>query len=676
MPTNDIIIDIARNGVDYVIGLKLEQNLLTQEDLLLDRLNNSTWSPERILNRIYSASATDRNSGDFMDIANTLEGWLFPQGPLRDKWEDLATTHTHQNLRLWLYFPEESPLAALPWELAKTPQGTRLGSTCGICRWVAPIQREGSETVWPLRILLLAGDQDNDGSLGIHDEMDAIQRALLPFGRSIEVFQLSTPTRQELSETVSEFKPHVLHFAGHGSATTSGEQGLKFDVPPPQGSWHWTGRRILPDLQEWGCVPRFVFLNACRTAGGDAGSRTAQQSFMEAGSCGAIAMQADMPGDLAGVFAATFYQKLMDGLTVSEASRMARRAILDSNNEDLSINYAIPRVEVPPGLRLLQRPTLPHKPGFEFCDEFSHARFFGNCTTERRKATEWFNPLNKLNGETTPQSNPVLLISGEARSGKSHFLKWCMETWSLGEARIRYIELHERSMTFLDVLRQIRLGESDLIDDKYKLLHSPLPPGPFKRYRWELENLLTKGVSGEWKEEVEEIADLPHEGGALPAIGDKRLEPDIAACFREALETAAEDKPLLLVFDRFSGGGFRRLPTEDFKQLVEHLFKPLAANPTSNVKLVFCATSAEIRDFGLINFPQACRTTLDLPAVINNDDLIKYAVEADFFKHSQVEDIARLMLDLPDDSNSTGLGRLGPLRSMLVDRGLTWERML
>jgi hypothetical protein len=183
-------------------------------------------------------------------------------------------------------------------------------------------------------------------------------------------------------------------------------------------------------------------------------------------------------------------------------------------------------------------------------------------------------------------------------------------------------------------------------------------------------------VSGEWKEEVEEIADLPHEEGALPAIGDKRLEPDIAACFREALETAAEDKPLLLVFDRFSGGGFRRLPTEDFKQLVEHLFKPLAANPTSNVKLVFCATSAEIRDFGLINFPQACRTTLDLPAVINNDDLIKYAVEADFFKHSQVEDIARLMLDLPDDSNSTGLGRLGPLRSMLVDRGLTWERML
>lgn len=676
MPTNNIIIDIARKGIDYVVGLKLEQSLLTQEDLLLDRLNNSTWSPEKILKRIYSATATDRKADDYMDIANTLEGWLFPQGPLRDEWGRLTQAHTHQNLRLWLHFPEESPLSALPWELAKTPQGTRLGSTCGICRWVAPIQREGSETVWPLRILLLAGGQDIDGRLGIHDEMDAIHRALLPFGRSIEVFQLSTPTRKELSETVSEFKPHVLHFAGHGSAPTSGEQGLNFEAPPPQGSWLWTGNRILPDLQEWGCVPRFVFLNACRTADGEAGSRTAQRSFMEAGSCGAIAMQADMPGDLAGVFAATFYKKLMDGLTVSEASRIARRAILDLNNEDLSINYAIPRVEVPPGLRLLQRPTLPDKPGFEFCDEFSHARFFGNCTTERRKATEWFNPLNKLNGETAPQSNPVLLISGEARSGKSHFLKWCMETWSLGEARIRYIELHERSMTFLDVLRQIRLGESDLIDDKYHLLHSPLPPEPFRRYLWQLENLLTKGVSGEWKE-AEENADLPVEGGALPAIGDKRLEPDIAARFREALEAAAENKPLLLVFDRFSSGGLRKLPPDEFKQLVQHLFKPLAANPASNVKLVFCATASEIQDFGLTNFPENCRIKLEVPSQLEKKDLIRYALEADSFKDPDtVKGIAEYLLEAPNNLNLCGLGRLGPLMAALVSQGVKWERMI
>jgi hypothetical protein len=677
MPTNNIIIDIARKGIDYVVGLKLEQNLLTQEDLLLDRLNDSTWSPEKILKRIYSATATDRKADDYMDIANTLEGWLFPQGPLRDEWEKLATAHTHQNLRLWLHFREESPLSALPWELAKTPLGTRLSSVCGLCRWVAPIHANGLETAWPLRILLLAGGLDIDGSLGIQDEMKTIQQALLPFGRSIEVVQLCTPTRKELADTVSDFRPHVLHFAGHGSATTSGEPGLNFEVPPPQGSWLWTGNRILPDLHEWGCVPRFVFLNACRTVGGEAGSRTAQRSFMEAGSSGAIAMQADMPGDLAGVFAATFYQKLVDGLTVSEASRMARRAILThSNDEDLRINYAIPRVEVAPGLRLLQRPALPEKTGFEFCDEFAQARFFGNCSTERRKATVWFNPLNKLNRETAPQYNPVLLISGEARSGKSHFLKWCMETWALGEARIRYIELHERSLTFLDVLRQIRLGESDLIDDKYQFLHSPLPPGPFKRYRWELENLLTKGVSGEWKQ-AEGIADLPDERGALPAIGDKRLEPDIAACFREALEAAAEDKPLLLIFDRFSGGGFRRLPTEDFKQLVQHLFKPLAANPTSNVKLVFCATASEIQDFGLTNFPENCRIKLEVPGQLEKGELIRYALEADSFKNQAlVKGIAEYLLDAPNNLNLCGMGRLGPLMALLVNQGVTWERMI
>ena len=129
----NITVDIAKKGINYVIGLKYEDNLLIQQELLLEHLSNSNWTPEKILNRIYSASAVDRKADDYMDIANTLEGWLFPQGPLRDQWEKLATTHTHQNLRLWLHFREESPLSALPWELAKTPLGTRLSSVCGLC---------------------------------------------------------------------------------------------------------------------------------------------------------------------------------------------------------------------------------------------------------------------------------------------------------------------------------------------------------------------------------------------------------------------------------------------------------------------------------------------------------------------------------------------------------------
>jgi hypothetical protein len=676
MATINITIDIDCQGGNHVVSLKLEQSLLIQQDLLSEDLTGSSITPQEILSRVSSASAADRDSDDFKEIANTLEGWLFPHGPLRDEWEKLTKTHRHENLRLWLHVRESPTLAELPWELAKTPLGIRLGSACGLCRLVDPVHPQAMEAVWPLRMLLLAGGKDNDGKLGIHDEMDAIQKALLPFGRSIQVVHLYTPTRKELSDTVREFRPHVLHFAGHGKKTSSEQSGLSFEAPAPQGSWVWTGERILPDLLEWGCVPRFVFLNACRTAGGEAGSRSAQRSFMEAGSCGTIAMQADMPGDLAGVFAATFYQQLVDGQTVSEASRRARQAILDhSNNEDLRINYAIPRVEAPPGLRLLQRPALPKKSGFESCEEFAHARFFGNCSAERRKATEWFNPLSKAEGESVPQSNPVLLISGEARSGKSHFLKWCMETWALGDARIRYVELHERSMTFLDVLRQIRLGESDLIDDKYQFLHSPLPTEPFRRYRWVLENILTKGEPGEW-EEAEGLADLQPEKGALPATGDKRLEPTIAACFLEALEAAAENRPLLLVFDRFSGGGYRKLPPEEFKQLVQHLFVPLTAKPSTSVKLVFCATDAEIQDYGLTSFPEDCRVKLEIPAKLDKSELIRYALEADSFKNQPlVRGIAEFLLDAPNNLNLCGLGRLGPLMALLVNQGVTWERM-
>jgi hypothetical protein len=676
MDTINITIDIDSKGDNYVVSLISDQSPLIQQDLLLDHLNDAFWTPEKIRSRIYSASATERQSDDFKEIAKTLEGWLFPQGPLRDQWEKLTKVHKHVDIRLWLHVRKAPTLAELPWELAKTPLGVRLGSAFGLCRLVDTVNEEEMETVWPLRMLLLAGGADMDGGLGIQNEMDAIHKALLPFGRSIQVVQLSTPTRKELSETVREFRPHVLHFAGHGEMTPSGQSGLSFEVPPPEGSWVWTGDNILPDLLDWGCVPRFVFLNACRTVGEETGSLTAQRSFMEAGSYGAIAMQADMPGDLAGLFAATFYQKLVDGQTVSEASRLARQAILAHSNNESLVNYAIPRVEAPPGLRLLQRPALPKKTGFVSCEEFAHARFFGNCSAERRKATEWFNPLNRADGEAGPQCNPVLLISGEAQSGKTHFLKWCMETWALGEARIRYVELHERSMTFLDVLRQIRLGEPDLIDDKHQFLHSPLPPKPFRRYRWELENLLTTGTPGEW-EGAEGLADLPPERGALPAIGDKRLEPAIAACFLEALEAAAEDQPLLLVFDRFSGGSYRKLPPEEFKQLVEHLFMPLVSKPSSNVKLVFCATAAELQDYGLSILPDDCRIRLDIPAKFENKELVRYALEADWYRnHDLVEGITEILLNAPNNLNLCGMGRLKPLMGALVLQGITWERML
>ena len=36
----------------------------------------------------------------------------------------------------------------------------------------------------------------------------------------------------------------------------------------------------------------------------------------------------------------------------------------------------------------------------------------------------------------------ALILTGPPRAGKSHLLKWCMESWALSGARVRYIELH------------------------------------------------------------------------------------------------------------------------------------------------------------------------------------------------------------------------------------------
>src|SRR5262249_38479967 len=138
---------------------------------------------------------------------------------------------------------------------------------------------------------------------------------------------------------------------------------------------------------------------------------------------------------------------------------------------------------------------------FDKCVEFEDARYFGNCREQRRTFVSWIYP--PAPSRTRPKN--VLILTGEPRCGKSHLLKWCMETWALGGARVRYveIELETKSKHFLSVLRQVRDGEMSFYqdDEKRRFLHEALPKSAFQRFNWELNNILREGVRGEWKPE-------------------------------------------------------------------------------------------------------------------------------------------------------------------------------
>src|SRR5208283_466863 len=79
----------------------------------------------------------------------------------------------------------------------------------------SPVRRACS--AWPFRILFVIGCSDiEEVALGIDKEWEKIERAFVPFGRSVDVHCLRHPTKDELRTWVRTHHPHVLHFAGHG----------------------------------------------------------------------------------------------------------------------------------------------------------------------------------------------------------------------------------------------------------------------------------------------------------------------------------------------------------------------------------------------------------------------------------------------------------------------------
>lgn len=638
----------------FTVTLREDDGRATEAPLLATAFTGSAWPPDRIRRRVADAPPAGRDDPDFQQIAQVLYDWLFPPGPVRDRWVQLDTPATTPRIVLDIQAAE---LADLPWELAGVDC---LALTNGIYRACVAESGRSKASTWPFRILLVIGAApEEQATLGIQEEIREIERTFLPLGRSVDVHRLDRPTKETLKDWVRSFHPHVFHFAGHGGKIPGAtEGGIRFD-PAGAESWVWSGTNIRTDLRAWRWTPQFVFLNACRSAIELEGSRSVQRGFLDAGVQAVLGMQADIHGRLAGLFAARLYKECAAGSTLEDAVFEARLAISTRLPSLQHLDWALPSLSCSAAGIQLVAPARVTSSSVEFtnCREFMEARLFANCREPRRDFTHWLFPA-----ETSGRrASNLLLITGETRSGKSHLLKWCMETWVLGGARVRYIELHEQSSTLLDVLRQIRCGESDGTIQS-SLLHDPLPREAFRRFNWELENIITRGEPGEWVEaDRRNDQPVPERGGILPASSDKRLEPTVCARFLSALKLAAGNSPLVLVFDRLAGPNNEHvLFPADFEQLIMHLLLPIARDPASQVKVAIGATFAEQRDYKLDLLAESDRISRYIvPTDYSEERLVELAAEAVWFQmEAQVTALARAMLGLPDDERSTGLGRL------------------
>jgi hypothetical protein len=274
-----------------------------------------------------------------------------------------------------------------------------------------------------------------------------------------------------------------------------------------------------------------------------------------------------------------------------------------------------------------------------------------------------------------PPNRPnVLIVSADRKSGKSHLLKWSMETWAIGGALVRYVELDTGvSKDFLAVLRQIRDGDTnDTADREY--LHQALPAAAFRRFNWELNHRLRTGEPGEWKESAHpDGLPIADEGAPFDAKGEKLLEAPICARFHEALKAVAAQRPLILVFDKFTGlEGGALVNRTSFEKLVLHLFKPIADDRASQIRLVFSVTPTERTTFQLPLLTGAGVHNCTLETNYSDDALVSLALEMCWYQGEDViTALAKALLKAQQGNQSLqGLARLAWIHGAVKDSPL------
>jgi len=139
-------------------------------------------------------------------------------GPLAAAWPTVLGKNTG-GCRILLNI-EAAELRTLPWELmlvnklalAVSPLGT-------VCRGTLPPEVPLPFEEWPIRCLIVVGDPSLDKA---KPEVGSIEHLSHqnPYRKRIDIEVLMTPTRASLQQSLRLFRPHVLHFIGHGGLDT------------------------------------------------------------------------------------------------------------------------------------------------------------------------------------------------------------------------------------------------------------------------------------------------------------------------------------------------------------------------------------------------------------------------------------------------------------------------
>lgn len=227
---------------------------------------------------------------------------------------------------------EAPELSRIPWEalyFARDDLLLGIDSGTNIVRILEWDSAPPAAVEPPLRLLVAVANIDSELEAGteIGDLEKRLGNLLRESETSYEIAKLPRATRVELQDRIEEWRPHIIHFIGHGGFDD--EQGLIY----LHGSADAGGRDPVDSATLRDLVsehpPWLVVLNSCLSG---AAARAdpfagAAQNLIRANVPFVVAMQAPISDDAAIRFSQRFYSSLISRETVATAVTRGRHGI-------------------------------------------------------------------------------------------------------------------------------------------------------------------------------------------------------------------------------------------------------------------------------------------------------------------------------------------------------------
>lgn len=444
---------------------------------------------------------------------------------------------------------EPAALRGLPWELM-VRDGVPLANSASrpICRGsLSSPALAASE--WPLRVLIVDGGEGvGENIVQAAEEITQIIQMINvsvddekgPHRADVDLLVLTRPARRQILEAFEDpadaerfqphqgFKPHILHFIGHGDIAVGGQSFLQLYGEAGDAPVDWFADDIRTDFLVTH-RPRLVILNACKTAGAAAnGLWSVTDAFLQARVPAAIGLRANVSGEHARVFSGALYQALAQGKALDEAMTQARRALWKGvQNPSKRLEWAAPTLEVR-------------------TDPATVITVGGDIDSQVRQQVQQSSDLSKVRSlvdrrpecsgawrRVAEDQRKVVVVRGNPGVGKTAFAHLLMERCALRRHQIRYIDLKGiQKIDVLTVLRRICDGAGTAADAL--ALTGPLPVAAFQPFKDTVQTLLGAPLS-----------EASNWSSVQEAIDRKRIAED----FQKGLEQAIVAPPLVLVFD-------------------------------------------------------------------------------------------------------------------------------